>query len=119
MRARRRDAVQPAKRLTGCRVVGRDPRHRRISTSRAVAAPNQDLYRLARNVGVVPFRGEITMVSRQALPSGAVSMVIATPVRALSQQLVDEAVTAVRTGGGELSRPEALPFDIVISGNAV
>jgi LacI family transcriptional regulator len=62
---------------------------------------------------------EITPVSRQALQSGTVSMVIATPVRALAQQLVEEAVTAVRTAGGELSRPEALPFDIVISENAI
>ncbi|WP_202307130.1 LacI family DNA-binding transcriptional regulator [Mesorhizobium sp. L-8-10] len=60
---------------------------------------------------------EITPSSRQALLAGTVSMVIATPVREFTRQLVDEAVSTVQTMGTELSRPEALPFNIVISEN--
>ena len=60
---------------------------------------------------------EITPVSRHGLLEGTVSMVIATPVRQLARQLIEEAVNATNSLGKELSRPETLPFDIVVSEN--
>lgn len=70
-----------------------------------------------RDRSVALVSNEVTPVSRQGLLDGTVAMVIATPVRQFARLLVEEAVSAVTGTGGELSRPEMLPFDIVISEN--
>lgn len=60
---------------------------------------------------------ELTPSSRQALLERSASLIIATPVEALAQQLIAEAVHTVSGRGDELSKPGPLPFELYVSEN--
>lgn len=70
-----------------------------------------------RQRSVTLVANEITPVSRQGLIDGTISMLIATPVKQLARSFIEEAVGTLASMGSELSRPDMLPFDIVISEN--
>jgi len=60
---------------------------------------------------------ELTPSSREAVVERSASMIIATPVDQLAQQLVAEAISTVNGRGDELSKPGPLPFELYISEN--
>lgn len=60
---------------------------------------------------------ELIPASREAVMAGAATMIIATPVEQLAQQLIAEAVQAVNSHGEELSKPGPIPLDLYVSEN--
>jgi LacI family transcriptional regulator len=60
---------------------------------------------------------ELTPTSRQAVMECSATMIIATPVEQLAQQLVAEAVHTVNGRGDELSKPGPIPFELYVSEN--
>lgn len=60
---------------------------------------------------------ELTPVSREAIAERAATMIIATPVEQLTQQLIAEAVYTINGRGDELSKPGPLPFELYVSEN--
>ena len=60
---------------------------------------------------------ELTPVSREAVAERAATMIIATPVEQLTQQLVTEAVHTVNGRGEELSKPGPIQFELYVSEN--
>jgi LacI family transcriptional regulator len=60
---------------------------------------------------------EITAVSRAALADGILTMVISTPLAALSRELVDLMAHAIETGAANAPGQTFLPFDIYLPEN--
>ncbi|QPC89551.1 LacI family DNA-binding transcriptional regulator [Mesorhizobium sp. INR15] len=60
---------------------------------------------------------EITAVSRSALADGVLTMVISTPLAALSRELVDLMAHAIETGAANAPGQTFLPFDIYLPEN--
>ncbi|WP_198164149.1 LacI family DNA-binding transcriptional regulator [Bradyrhizobium jicamae] len=75
------------------------------------------LRRKARTGKVALICNELTPLSREAVAERAATMIIATPVEQLTQQLVTEAVHTVNGRGEELSKPGPIPFELYVSEN--